>query len=62
MKIVMLDRDSLGMDLDLSAFSKLGDFEEHPVAVAEECKAWIRDADIVIFKLFAAFNIVLVDL
>lgn len=50
MKIVMLDRDSLGMDLDLSAFSKLGDFEEHPVAVAEECKAWIRDADIVIFN------------
>ncbi len=50
MKIVMLDRNSLGMDLDLSIFSKLGDFEEHPVARAEECKVWIRDADIVIFN------------
>lgn len=50
MKIVMLDRDSLGMDMDISVFEKLGNFEAHEVASREECKAWIRDADVVIFN------------
>ena len=50
MKIVMLDRDSLGMDIDVSCFSKLGEFEEHPVAERSRCKEWVRDADIIIFN------------
>lgn len=50
MKIVMLDRDSLGMDIDTSCFSKLGEFEEYPVAERYQCKEWIRDADVVIFN------------
>ncbi|MGN0308828.1 MAG: D-2-hydroxyacid dehydrogenase [Lachnospiraceae bacterium] len=50
MKIVMLDRNSLGMDVDVSIFKQLGDFEEYPVMDREECKARIKDADAVIFN------------
>lgn len=50
MKIVMLDRNSLGMDMDVSVFEKLGDFEAHPVADREDCKVWIKDAEVIIFN------------
>ena len=50
MKIVMLDRNSLGMDMDISIFEKLGDFEAHNVAQREDCRQWIQDADVVIFN------------
>lgn len=50
MKIVMLDRNSLGMDMDISIFERLGEFEAHPVATREECKSWIKDAEAVIFN------------
>lgn len=50
MKIVMLDRNSLGMDMDVSIYERLGDFEAHPVADRKECKNWIKDADVVIFN------------
>lgn len=50
MKIVMLDRNSLGMDMDVSIFERLGEFEAHDVADRESCKKWIRDANVVIFN------------
>ena len=50
MKIVMLDRNSVGMDMDVSIFERLGDFEYHDVADRESCKKWIKDADVVIFN------------
>lgn len=50
MKIVMLDRDSLGMDMDVSVFSRLGEFEAHHVADRTQCRQWIRDADVIIFN------------
>ena len=50
MKIVMLDRNSLGDDMDISIFEKLGTFEAHDVADRESCKSWIKDADVVIFN------------
>ena len=50
MKIVMLDRNSLGYDMDISIFEKLGTFEAHDVADRESCKNWIKDADAVIFN------------
>ena len=50
MKIVMLDRDSLGLDVDVSVFERLGEFSYHPVAEREKCKDWISDADVVIFN------------
>ena len=50
MKIVMLDRNSLGMDMDISIFEKLGDFEAYNVADRERCKQWVKDADVIIFN------------
>lgn len=46
----MLDRNSLGMDMDISIFERLGEFEAYPVAEREKCKNWIKDADVVIFN------------
>ena len=50
MKIVMLDRNSVGMDMDVSIFERLGEFEAHDVANRESCKKWIQDANVVIFN------------
>ena len=49
-KIVVLDRDSIGMDIDISYFSKLGMVEEHGTGNLEDTKAWIKDADIIVFN------------
>ena len=43
MKIVMLDRNSVGMDMDVSIYERLGHFEAHDVADRESCKEWIKD-------------------
>ena len=37
MKIVMLDRNSVGMDMDVSIFERLGEFEAHDVADRKSC-------------------------
>ena len=50
MKIVMLDRNSIGLDIDVSFFEELGDFEYHDTADMETSKDYIKDADIVIFN------------
>lgn len=50
MKIVMLDRNSVGMDMDVSIFERLGDFEFHDVADRESCKKWIKGANVIIFN------------
>ena len=50
MKIVMLDRNTIGMDMDVSIFSKYGEFKEYNVTSREECKLYIKDADVVIFN------------
>lgn len=50
MKIVMLDRNSIGYDIDTSIFRKLGDFEEHDTMPLEQCIPLIADADIIIFN------------
>lgn len=50
MKIVMLDRNSVGMDIDVSVFERLGEFEAHDVADRESCRKWIQDAEVVIFN------------
>lgn len=50
MKIVMLDRNTIGMDMDVSIFSKYGEFKEYNVTSREECKLHIKDADVVIFN------------
>ena len=50
MKIVMLDRNSIGMDIDVSVFSKFGNFEAYDVADREITKARIKDAEVIIFN------------
>lgn len=50
MKIVMLERDSIGKDIDLSCFGKLGDLTQYPVSVLEDTPEKIKDADIIIMS------------
>jgi len=49
-KIVMLDRNSIGFDINVELFAKLGDFEYHNTADTETSKKLIKDADVVIFN------------
>lgn len=48
MNIVFLDRKSLGSDLDLSAFKKLGNVIEYDFTYPEEVQERAKDADILI--------------
>lgn len=48
MKIVMLDAKTLGDDLDLSLFKKLGDFTAYPMTDDYQVTYRIRNADVVI--------------
>ena len=50
MKIVYLDRNTIGTDVDTSIFAKYGDYEEHDSCPACESKEYIRDADVIIFN------------
>jgi len=50
MKIVMLDRNSLGMDVDISVFKKYGEFVAYDVASREDTKQRIKDAEVLIFN------------
>ena len=48
MKIVMLEKDSLGTDVDLGKLRKFGDFTEYATSNEENTPERIKDADIVI--------------
>ena len=48
MKIVMLDAKTLGDDLDLSLFKKLGDFTAYPMTEDYQVKYRIQNADVII--------------
>ena len=50
MKIVMLDRNSIGFDIDVEFFARLGDFEYHNTADVATSKEWIKDAEVIIFN------------
>ena len=50
MKIVYLDRNTIGTDVDTSIFAKYGDYEEHDSCPAFESKEYIRDAYVIIFN------------
>lgn len=50
MKIVMLDRNSIGMDIDVSILGRLGEFTSYDVASREACKEYIKDADVAVFN------------
>jgi glycerate dehydrogenase len=50
LKIVMLDRDTIGMDIDVSMFREFGIFEEYQTMSVEDTKEKIEDADVLIFN------------
>lgn len=50
MKIVFLDRKTIGEDLDLSAFSEFGEVVMYPFSTPEEVPERVRDADIIILN------------
>lgn len=50
MNIVMLDRNSIGFDIDVSIFEKLGNFQYYDSADQAVSKERIKDADVVIFN------------
>ena len=48
MKIVILDRATLGSDMDVSVFDTLGDVTSYDITLPSETKHRVKDADIVI--------------
>lgn len=50
MKIVMLDRNSIGFDVDVSLFAEFGEFAYYDTTDFETAKEYIREADVVIFN------------
>ena len=50
MKIVELDRNTLGYDIDTGIFGDFGDFEQHDSDTVENSRKYIEDADVVIFN------------
>lgn len=48
MKIVFLDAKTIGDDIDLSGFDKLGQVTKYPFSTSSQVPARIRDADVII--------------
>ena len=50
MKIVELDRNTLGYDIDTTVFADFGEYEQHDSDTVLNNRGFIKDADIVIFN------------
>ncbi len=50
MKIVELDRNTLGYDIDTNVFADFGDYEQHDSDTIEKNREYIKDADVIIFN------------
>lgn len=50
MKVVLLEKKTLGDDIDLSAFSSLGEVEMYETSTREEAKVRIADAEVVVMN------------
>ena len=48
MKIVILDKDTLGADIDLSPIYALGEVEEYPTTAYDEVQSRVKSAEVVI--------------
>lgn len=48
MKTVLLERNSLGVDIDVTRFGDFGEYVEYPVSSAEETVERVADADVVV--------------
>ena len=52
MKIVFLEAQSIGDDIDLSGFDALGEVVKYPIATAEQTPELIADADVAVLSKF----------
>ena len=50
MKIVFLDAKSIGEDIDLSGYDKLGEVVKYPYSTPEEAGERTKDADVIILN------------
>ena len=50
MKIVFLDRNTIGFDIETANFRDFGELEEHDSCGVSDSKKYIKDADVVIFN------------
>ena len=50
MKIVFLDRNTIGFDIETAGFREFGELEEHDSCSVSDGKKYIKDADVVIFN------------
>ncbi len=50
MKIIFLDAKSIGEDIDLSGYDKLGEVVKYPYSTPEEARERTRDADVIILN------------
>ena len=50
MKIVFLDAKSIGEDIDLSGYDRLGEVVKYPYSTPEEARERTRDADVIILN------------
>lgn len=50
MKIVFLDRNTIGFDIETAGFKAFGELEEHDSCSVSDSKKYIKNADVVIFN------------
>ena len=50
MKIVFLDRNTIGSDIDVSFFTRFGELKEYDSCSPDKSAEYIKDADVVIFN------------
>lgn len=50
MKIVFLDRNTIGFDIDVSMFKKYGELVEYNSCEPTKSKEYVKDADVIIFN------------
>ena len=50
MKVVQLDRETLGYDIDTSVLANFGEYEYYESADVENSKEYIKDADVIVFN------------
>ena len=50
MKIVFLDRNTIGSDIDVSFFTRFGELKEYDSCSPDKSAEYIKEADVVIFN------------
>ena len=56
MKIVFLDVKTIGEDIDLSGFDRLGEVVKYDFSTSEEVPERVQDADVIILIKYRSMN------